>query len=100
MFTIINGKIIHPRIKQKIYPKLAKGHMPKINGIIVHQTDTKNAKQTFNSFAQGHSGTHFLIKKDGIIYQTASIAIPATEIFKHPDVSRKNPTEASTAKWN
>lgn len=29
----------------------------------------------------------------------ATLKVPMTEIFRHSDVSRKNPTEASTAKW-
>lgn len=28
-----------------------------------------------------------------------TLKVPMTEIFRHPDVSRKNPTEASSAKW-
>ena len=28
-----------------------------------------------------------------------TLKVPMTEIFRHPDVSRKNPSEASTAKW-
>jgi hypothetical protein len=28
-----------------------------------------------------------------------TLTIPATEVFRHPTVSRKNDTEASTAKW-
>ena len=28
-----------------------------------------------------------------------TFGVPLREIFRHPDVSRKNPTEASTAKW-
>ncbi|MET3136173.1 N-acetyl-anhydromuramyl-L-alanine amidase AmpD [Undibacterium sp. GrIS 1.2] len=30
---------------------------------------------------------------------SALLEIQTSEIFRHPDVSRKNPTEASTAKW-
>jgi N-acetyl-anhydromuramyl-L-alanine amidase AmpD len=30
---------------------------------------------------------------------TASLNVPMTEIFRHPTVSFKNPTEASTAQW-
>ena len=30
---------------------------------------------------------------------TKSLGVPMTEIFRHPDVSRKNPSEASTARW-
>lgn len=28
-----------------------------------------------------------------------TLKVPMTEVFRHPDVSRKNPSEASTAKW-
>jgi N-acetyl-anhydromuramyl-L-alanine amidase AmpD len=30
---------------------------------------------------------------------TTTLRISAREVFRHPDVSRKNPTEASTAQW-
>lgn len=30
---------------------------------------------------------------------SATLAIGATEVFRHPTVSRKNASEASTAKW-
>jgi N-acetyl-anhydromuramyl-L-alanine amidase AmpD len=29
----------------------------------------------------------------------STLGVAMTEVFRHPDVSRKNPTEASTAKW-
>lgn len=28
-----------------------------------------------------------------------TLAIPMSEVFRHPEVSRKNPTEASSARW-
>jgi N-acetyl-anhydromuramyl-L-alanine amidase AmpD len=152
----------------------------------VHQTESPSAEATFNSYRQGNDGAHFLIEKDGTIYQTArvdrktwhvgklnercvleltckpatwnphathlqemqkswpkrfpsnddsigielvgeivkatkvyvvvteqqnnslkwlvrelqtTLYIAATEIFRHPTVSQKNPTEASTAVW-
>jgi N-acetyl-anhydromuramyl-L-alanine amidase AmpD len=30
---------------------------------------------------------------------TATLAVPLHEVFRHPDVSRKNPTEARSARW-
>lgn len=30
---------------------------------------------------------------------TVTLKVPMSEIFRHPDISRKNPTEANTAKW-
>jgi N-acetyl-anhydromuramyl-L-alanine amidase AmpD len=198
MFLIDNlGKVIHPQIKQAISIAIQKRAMSTIQGIIVHQTDSPTAKSTLNGYKSGNSGAHFLIAKDGTIYQTASLLyqtwhvgrlksrclvkmkcspvelkllnkfnpknehrreiakkiparfpsnedsigieivgealpknvsddqkvyepvtkeqneslkwlvqqlrfvlkIPVSEVFRHPVVSRKNPTEAATAKW-
>ena len=191
------GKVIHPKIKQAISIAIQKKPMRTIQGIIVHQTDSPTEKSTLNSYKNGNSGAHFLIAKDGTIYQTASllyqtwhvgrlkarclvkmqcsptelillkkfnpknehrreiakkvpirfpsnedsigieivgealpknvpddqkvyepitkeqnkslkwliqelrfsIKTPVSEVFRHPEVSRKNPTEAATAKW-
>ena len=30
---------------------------------------------------------------------TRTLDVPMHEVFRHPDVSRKNPSEASTAQW-
>ena len=85
-----DGSITNPRIKLWHYqlPKLdgARGRSSisgnlergtgnlKVRGIIVHQTDTETASQTFGSYTnQEANGAHFLIDKDGTIYQTASV---------------------------
>ncbi|WP_261640548.1 N-acetylmuramoyl-L-alanine amidase [Erwinia mallotivora] len=45
-----------------------------MNGIVVHQTGGSTAESSFNSYKHaGANGTHFLIDKDGTIYQTASV---------------------------
>ncbi len=191
------GKVIHEKIKHAISTTIQKNKMTAIQGIIVHQTDSPTAKSTLNSYENGGSGAHFLIAKDGTVYQTASLLyqtwhvgklksrclvkaqcspvelallktfnpknehrreivkkvparfpsnedsigieivgealpkkapddqkiyepvtkaqneslgwlvqelrfvlnIPVSEVFRHPEVSRKNPTEAATAKW-
>lgn len=28
-----------------------------------------------------------------------TLQVPSSEVFRHPEVSRKSPTEASTANW-
>lgn len=198
MFIIdSHGKVIHAKIKQAINIAIQKRALSTVQGIIVHQTDSPTAKSTLNSYKNGNSGAHFLIAKDGTIYQTASLLyqtwhvgrlkarclvkmqcspvelkllkkfnpknehrreitkkvpirfpsnedsigieivgealpknvpddqrtyepvtneqnkslkwliqelrfvlkIPVSEVFRHPAVSRKNPTEAATAKW-
>ena len=76
------GIIEHLRIEQKRFLGIEKDDIEKveqvdqvyqINGIIVHQTDSPSAQSTFNSYATGYNGAHFLIDYDGTIYQTASI---------------------------
>jgi N-acetyl-anhydromuramyl-L-alanine amidase AmpD len=73
------GMIDNPKIKQKRFLGIEKNDIVKkggvlqINGIVVHQTHTSTAQETFNSYKDGKAGAHLLIDKDGSIYQTASI---------------------------
>jgi N-acetyl-anhydromuramyl-L-alanine amidase AmpD len=57
----------------KIEPKIEKGPMATVNGIVVHQTGGTSATSAFSSYASGAAGAHFLIDKDGTIYQTARL---------------------------
>ncbi|WP_455817411.1 peptidoglycan recognition protein family protein [Pseudomonas cerasi] len=69
-----NGHIYADRIKIKIFNNIERQKMDAINGIVVHQTDSPTASSTFNSYqTNGANGAHFLIDKDGTIYQTASL---------------------------
>lgn len=48
--------------------------MDKVDGIVVHQTASPSASSTFSSYQQADAnGAHFLIDRDGTIYQTASV---------------------------
>lgn len=68
------GVISDPRILNSISSNIEHGAMPVVQGIIVHQTDSPTAKSTFNSYSNPKAnGAHFLIDKDGTIYQTASV---------------------------
>jgi hypothetical protein len=93
MLVINDGVVTHPRIKLKhslftdkverdsISPHLHyRGAMPKVRGIIVHQTGAPTARSTMNTVWKNKNsdgtvhrpnGAHFLIDKDGTIYQTA-----------------------------
>ena len=74
MLTIdSNGRVIHTNISPAIRTAIQKRPMLTIKGIIVHQTGSPSAQSTFNSYKNGKSGAHFLIAKDGTIYQTASL---------------------------
>ncbi|MES2820491.1 MAG: peptidoglycan recognition family protein [Pseudomonadota bacterium] len=69
-----SGKVLHPKVLSAISATIERGDMPYINGIIVHQTDSKTAQSSLNSYQNPQAnGAHFLIDKDGSIYQTASV---------------------------
>ncbi|MDM0078042.1 peptidoglycan recognition family protein [Variovorax sp. J2P1-59] len=58
----------------KIFSTIERRQLDKINGIVVHQTASPTAQSAFNSYSNaGANGAHFLIDKDGTIYQTASL---------------------------
>ncbi len=68
-----NGILKDVKVLENIYPKIEKGRLIKVNAIIIHQTNSSTAKQTFNSYEKGGHGAHFLIDKEGVIYQTANL---------------------------
>ncbi|CAM3873860.1 N-acetylmuramoyl-L-alanine amidase [Paracidovorax anthurii] len=47
--------------------------MKTITGVVVHQTGSANEQSVFASYKAGGNGAHFLIAKNGTIYQTASV---------------------------
>ncbi|WP_341265201.1 peptidoglycan recognition family protein [Morganella morganii] len=74
MYIDEDGYVFDDRIERKIFKSIEQEPLDKINGIVVHQTDSPTAQSTFNSYSnKSANGAHFLIDKDGKIYQTASI---------------------------
>jgi N-acetyl-anhydromuramyl-L-alanine amidase AmpD len=71
MSKLINGELQDEKVEQKIYTGLHKGKIAKVNAIVVHQTGAATAQHTFNSYESSSHGAHFLIDKEGKIYQTA-----------------------------
>jgi|WetSurMetagenome_2_1015567.scaffolds.fasta_scaffold76647_1 N-acetyl-anhydromuramyl-L-alanine amidase AmpD len=68
------GRVIHPRVKLSIIPNIEIRPMSAIKGIIIHQTNSPTVESTLNSYnGEKKLGAHFLIDKDGTIYQTASV---------------------------
>ena len=68
------GVVSNPKILNSISPHIEHAVMPVVQGIIVHQTDSSTAQSSLSSYANPKSnGAHFLIDKDGTIYQTASV---------------------------
>jgi len=74
LFVDKNGLVDATRITVKRFRTIERGDMDKVNGIVVHQTYSKTADSTFNSYQnKDATGAHFLIDKEGVIYQTASL---------------------------
>ncbi|MGO4411670.1 N-acetylmuramoyl-L-alanine amidase [Cupriavidus sp. KB_39] len=74
LFITKQGHVDAERVRVKIFPKIERGPMDTVNGIVVHQTSAPESSHTFNSYGDvAANGAHFLIDKDGIIYQTASL---------------------------
>lgn len=69
------GRVINPKITLAIIPSIEHGPMTHISGIIIHQTDGPTAESALNTYkaSKKGAGAHFLIDKDGTIYQTASV---------------------------
>lgn len=74
LFIDKNGLMDAERIIVKRFITIERSKMDKVNGIVVHQTGGSTAESSFNSYKNtGANGAHFLIDKDGTIYQTASV---------------------------
>lgn len=68
-----NGILKSSKIIVKQYSSIEHGSLNSVHAIVIHQTGASTAKSTFNSYITGKNGAHFLIDKDGQIYQTASL---------------------------
>jgi len=74
MYIDEDGYIYDDRIERKIFKTIERGDLDSVNGIVVHQTASPSAQSTFNSYGnKSANGAHFLIDKDGKVYQTASL---------------------------
>lgn len=67
------GRVLDPRIKVQLVAGLGAGTMGSVHGIVVHQTGGSSAQAAIAGYRTRPYGTHFLIDKDGTIYQTASL---------------------------
>lgn len=60
LYTDDNGIVKSNRIKTKIFSHIERGKMDKINGIIVHQTNSPAETHVFNSYSHaGSNGSFF-----------------------------------------
>lgn len=71
--TLKDGKLIDPRVTDKVNAKIEKGVLKTVAALIVHQTGGGSALSALESYKAGGNGAHFLIDRDGTIYQTARV---------------------------
>jgi N-acetyl-anhydromuramyl-L-alanine amidase AmpD len=72
-FKVANGIVTSPQVIQKLYAGIEKGKLDTVHAIVVHQTGSGDSSSAFESYKSGNNGAHFLVDKDGTIYQTARI---------------------------
>ena len=69
-----DGMIVNPKIASNRITNLEKGSISSnLEGIILHRTVSSTSTSTLQSFKNKGVGTHFLVGKNGVIYQTASL---------------------------
>lgn len=74
MAKVEDGKIIDKNVEIKIFSSIEHGKISSVTSIVLHRTDSSNANSTLSAYASGKkTGTHFLIDKNGHIYQTANM---------------------------
>ncbi|MFY3383631.1 N-acetylmuramoyl-L-alanine amidase [Paracidovorax sp. MALMAid1276] len=68
------GMLVSAHVRSKRFSQIERQPMLEVRGIVVHQTGAGSAISSFNSYGNANAnGAHFLIDKDGLIYQTASV---------------------------
>ncbi|MBU0889814.1 MAG: N-acetylmuramoyl-L-alanine amidase [Gammaproteobacteria bacterium] len=77
------GIFVDGRIIVRRYLNLEHGPISTVVAIVLHQTDSSTAQQTFNSYARSPHGAHFLIEKNGQVYQTASLLMRCQHVGRH-----------------
>ncbi len=69
-----DGLLHDPRVRIARAASIERGAMQSVKGIVVHQTDSSTAVSTLASYKNPKAnGAHFLIDRDGTIFQTASV---------------------------
>lgn len=69
-----DGMLVDARVQLKRFPQIEKGSLDALRAIVVHQTDSASEDAAFGAYLSGGNGAHFLIARDGRIFQTASMS--------------------------
>ena len=79
---ISKGVILNSRVHVEIKPGIEHGALKQVRAVILHQTDSKDARATLNGYGKGGTGhgAHLLIDKDGTIFQAAHLTMKCNHI--------------------
>lgn len=80
---IVDGIVIDPRVKVTLCPLLLRGPLKIIHGLIIHETGGSNAAGTLAEYRNPvgrRMGAHFLLDKDGTMYQTVPVSIKCIHV--------------------
>ncbi len=72
--------VISSRIQPRRFNVIERTAMASVTGIIIHQTGSSDEQSVFSSYTRGGNGAHFLITKNGTIYQTASLNLRTNHV--------------------
>jgi len=110
-----DGMLDDPRVVPKRFKLIEHGNLGTVHAIVVHQTASSTEQQTFNSYLHPGkpneaTGAHFLIAKNGTIYQTASLNKKCYHVgkyikskcleLKQKNCSNEQSIQASTIAWS
>lgn len=71
--TVEGGLLVHADVTEKTFSNLEHGSLSDVKAIVLHQTDSSSASSTLSAYKTSKYGAHFLIDKQGKIYQTAHL---------------------------
>ena len=70
---IKDGKLVSGKVLDKRVAKIEHGILQQVHALVVQQSGAPTAESSFQSYKSGKAVAHFLIEKDGVIYQTARV---------------------------
>lgn len=68
-----DGYLTAPGITRTSIPALEREPMSAVNAIVLHRTEGPSLDSALSEWRKSHNGTHFIIDKNGLIHQTASL---------------------------
>jgi hypothetical protein len=109
--AVKDGWMTDPGIVRNEVNGLGRGRLGEVNAVVMHRTESATADSALRAFASGRDGvqygTHFLIDKDGTVYQTASLQQRSLQVgriksrcFEEGNCSPEEAALATARGWN